>query len=131
MDEAKDNKADIPPERIVKDALWEVAKEYSQCREVIESIIIFLNDRTRGILGLRRTAQSLEERKIIGERLCTYRSGKKMTQKQFGEAVGYSAQFISQIEKGERAIPQSKIKEFAEKLGIDSEALTFAIGSEA
>ena len=60
-----------------------------------------------------------EVNKAMGQRIKQLRRQKNMTQTELAEAVGYSAvSTVCHIEKGDHDLTQSKIKKFAEVLGV-------------
>lgn len=60
-----------------------------------------------------------EVNKAMGQRIRQLRRQKNMTQAELAEATGYSAEStICYIEKGNHDLTQSKIKKFAEVLGV-------------
>lgn len=59
----------------------------------------------------------------IGKNIRFYRELKKMTQKQFADAMGYDNHTtITKIEQGQRDVPMSKLGEMARILGVSPAA---------
>lgn len=54
---------------------------------------------------------------VIGEKIKEKRMEKGMTIQELADLMGYNKSSISRIERGEFDIPQSRISEFAKKLG--------------
>ena len=55
----------------------------------------------------------------LGQRIAALRKEKKLTQEQLAEAVGYSVEFISLVERGVNAPSIAGLESFAKALKIE------------
>jgi len=70
-------------------------------------------------------------RSRFGERIRQLRTSKGLTQEELAEAVGVSTDFISLIERGERAPSFENLERLAEALGVNvAELFDFQEGGE-
>jgi transcriptional regulator with XRE-family HTH domain len=62
----------------------------------------------------------------LGQRIASLRKSRKLTQEQLAEAVGYSVEFISLVERGVNAPSVSGLEKFAKILKVEvRELFTF------
>ena len=55
----------------------------------------------------------------LGQRIASLRKAKKLTQEQLAEALGYSVEFISLVERGVNAPSVSGLEKFAKVLKVE------------
>lgn len=65
----------------------------------------------------------MDMRKLVGRNLKRVREGKGHTQEQLAEISGFSQQYISGVERGQRNPTIITIYEFAQALGVSHEEL--------
>lgn len=64
--------------------------------------------------------------KKLGKRIAALRKARKLTQEQMAEALGYSVEFISLVERGVNAPSVAGLEEFAKVLKVEvKELFTF------
>lgn len=59
----------------------------------------------------------------IGKRLRSFRKAKRLTQEKLAEALGTNAQYISQLERGERGLGHDMLSRYCEFFNLTAERI--------